>query len=296
MKRLAPLKRVSHARVLPYAFLVWGLAGCGIIGLDDVPNDVGVDGAADSRVGAPDLRREMRSPPDTDTGPSVDGALDTAPPPPCEGAGDGVACDSGACTGTCMAGRCEASDCVLADSREDFSDTQGERGWWMGYWNEEDDVDGRYDFASDFTELFHEPTGIPGNRGNWFAADRSRDRGSPEHSWLYIAHYWQHPSTRNGRRSAIRRWVSNRAGPATIRIRDYRTNAGGGDGVRLGVLINGDDVLRLELSGRTTEPTTDSVGVTLDVGMTIDIVLDANIGDNEDTTMLEVEIIGHPSS
>ena len=78
----------------------------------------------------------------------------------CETAEPGSRCDDrNVCTpaSTCRDQMCQAGtasrECLVAGTRDRAVDEQGKNGWYYGYWSAEQDEDGSYDSADDFSEM-----------------------------------------------------------------------------------------------------------------------------------------------
>lgn len=120
-----------------------------------------------------------------------------------------------------------ANEVVVADSRQGFSATQGERGWGYGFVRGTGDV--------------FEP--LPVNEANdWRAAWL----GPAPYLWVTAAD--QHPSVIGGVPvAAVRRWLSDREGAVRI-TGSFRGGKYGGDGVGVGIVIDGKSRLNKILS------------------------------------------------
>src|SRR5688500_5061409 len=78
----------------------------------------------------------------------------------CETAEPGSRCDDrNVCTpaSTCRDQVCQAgtasTECLVTSTIDRTQDEQGKNGWFYGYWSAEQDQDGVYDSAADFTEM-----------------------------------------------------------------------------------------------------------------------------------------------
>jgi hypothetical protein len=131
-------------------------------------------------------------------------------------------------------------DEILADSVGDYSDQQGEAGWYYGYYDGSDQSGGTNPdiYTDDFEFLAR-------------VADRwGRSWGDPHHPHLAIGPQSAHPS-RSADRSvwAVRRWVSDVSG--TVRLSGRIANDGKkkGDGVTAHILIDGRSVFTAQVGG-----------------------------------------------
>ncbi len=160
---------------------------------------------------------------------------------------------------------------VVADSMADWfaTGTQGENGWFYGYYDQRADVeagDGIY-AASDFTE-FDPATQWTG--AVWDLLDNNTAGHGP---WTEVTCSGGHPAA-NGQTDtsvhwAVRRWVSDVAGE--VQIEGFlRNNSPSGDGV-IGRVFQNDDEVYAGLSNDTNVRfalrRTVAVGDTLDFAM-----------------------------
>lgn len=151
-------------------------------------------------------------------------------------------------TGT-MRGLPVASEKVVADSRQGFSAMQGERGWSYGFVRGTGDV--------------YEP--LPVNQSDdWRAAWL----GPAPYLWVTAAD--QHPSVIGGVPVAVvRRWKSDREGRVRV-AGSFRGGKYGGDGVGVGIVIDGKARLNKILSRATAVSETFDFTQRVQPGTTID--------------------------
>lgn len=189
-------------------------------------------------------------------------------PVSCTGLPDATLCDDrNACTGrsTCVAEVCEADEpaatCELASSMTDFAQTQGLQGWTYGYYRPADDADGVY-AVTDF------------RASAWLdEAWRPPDYTS-EFTWTYLMPWGGHPASINPT-WAIRRWVSATAGPAMIQIHASKSDSSCGDGIRSVLFVDGVDVWSVTIAFDDADGVTQDVALELELGMTLDIAVQA---------------------
>jgi hypothetical protein len=195
----------------------------------------------------------------------------------CAGAADGTPCDDGnICTTTtvCRAGKCGTNNaldsCKIADSADDFAGTQGEHGFYHGYWKASADADGSYSSADDFVPMEYCPDQVVSPPGRWMPPGRCGfDRGMAGYRWTMNLKFTQHPENRPDLELPVRRWVSAVNGPARIAIENM-VRGTGGDGTRALLLIDGVEVWRRETPGSETSPVEAEVDVDLRVGTVIE--------------------------
>lgn len=217
---------------------------------------------------------------------------DTGPPPDlapttCASLPNGSACDDqNICTpsSSCQNGVCVgsggASPCTVADSKNEYGQVQGAKGWWYGFWNAEEDPDGTYDYKVDFTNMV-----VFGNNTEWSPPD---DRTNP--SWCYLDAWWEHASA-SPRRLPVRRWISDVSGPALIQPKFNMADTGGGDGTKKTVLVDGAQIWAQIAGGQDKTVYTAQLLLTLKVGTVVDFVLDPLAGDAQDTSNFEVTVV-----
>ncbi|HAK94982.1 MAG TPA: hypothetical protein DCM87_08250 [Planctomycetes bacterium] len=129
---------------------------------------------------------------------------------------------------------------VVADSFNDWSTsgTQGEKGWWNGYYDQTADTVDGYDPAVDFTQF---PAGV-WNGGGYDLA--------PEAPWTELGQEGTHPSGPSPIHWTIRRWVSDRDVPGAVLVwRMRKTNTGCGSGVTGLLYLNGNPIDMAQITG-----------------------------------------------
>jgi hypothetical protein len=223
------------------------------------------------------------------------GAHDGGKPPAdqCAGKQDGTRCDDwDACTpsSTCRAGACVPGnafgDCTIADSAAEFGESQGENGWFYGFWNESEDPDGSY-AVSELSEMEYcgdsswRPPGI---------CELTREE--PGFRWTQnLAWGLQHPETRPAVELPIRRWVSDVSGPASLLIAHY-TAGEFSDGTRALLLFDGREVWRNVAMGGDEVGVSETMAIELAVGMVIDQLVHPLADSADDTTYFTIRIEG----
>jgi|ADurb_Met_02_Slu_FD_contig_121_39678_length_3329_multi_8_in_0_out_0_1 hypothetical protein len=143
----------------------------------------------------------------------------------------------------CVAAACLTVQAgIVTDSYDDWSKsgTQGEKGWWYGYYDQTADATSGYDPAEDFT-MFPPDTW----RGSGY------DLAIGTSPWTELGRESLHPAGPTPTHWPIRRWVSDRDLPNAVLVWQMRkTNTGGGNGVTGLLLVNGVAVDMAQISGR----------------------------------------------
>jgi hypothetical protein len=243
-------------------------------------NGIVGDGAPTDTGPAPDLGR----PPDQGKLPDVS-QPDSGLPLSCAGKPNGTPCDDqNICTSTsfCQSGSCTNSGvgpCTVADSKAEYGQVQGYKGWWYGYWDAENDADATYQYQTDFINMV-----VFGSNTEWSPPD---DQTNP--TWCYLDAWWEHPSA-NPRRLPIRRWISDVSGNAVITPLFNMGDTGGGDGTKKIVLVDGVEIWSQIAGGTDKTKYTAQLQVKLKVGTVVDFVLDPLVGQAQDTSNFEVTI------
>ncbi|MCZ6794106.1 MAG: lamin tail domain-containing protein [Planctomycetota bacterium] len=168
---------------------------------------------------------------------------------------------------------------VVADSWSDWSSsgTQGENGWWNGYYNLTRDPGGTYQ-VRDFIP-FRNTAGPGGGAvsptGNHWTGSSWDLLGAASGPWTALGQESTHPNGTNSAPSeehwTIRRWIADRALPgAEITWHMRKTNTNGGNGVTGILFVNGAQVDRASIAGG------DGVGVMRTVvrNIAVDDVID----------------------
>jgi hypothetical protein len=201
---------------------------------------------------------------------------------------DGDPCDDqNICTSssTCSAGTCVGDPpltCTVAQSEPEFEATQGASGWFYGFWNVTDDLNGTYEAATELEELAF-------LGGAWRPPTWQPDP-DPEFTWTYLAPWGGHPGTFPKIRFPIRRWVADVSGHASAVIDMRKADAGGGDGTRAILVVDGIEQFRREIEGGDDVGFTQAIAIEVAIGSTVDLLLDARADDGVDTTTMSMTI------
>jgi hypothetical protein len=208
---------------------------------------------------------------------------------PCARQADATPCDDGnVCTlsSLCVSGACQgmadSGQCVVADSRREFSMTQGLEGWSYGYYRPSADPDDRYQPDADFERLMACADDI------WRPACVAID--SPEYRWTLIMAELQHASIDPELQLPVRRWVSTVSGPALASIDHHHADAGDGDGTRATLLVDGVSIWENEISGSDTIGVQANVPIALAVGTRVELMLHPRTNQARDMSYLAVVI------
>jgi hypothetical protein len=207
---------------------------------------------------------------------------------------EGSACDDrDACTpsSACRSGQCVGQrgfdDCTLADSEADFGHTQGEKGWYYGYWSAGLDPDGSYDSRHDFVAMVYcgEEAWMPEGRCGMANT-------APDYRWtMNLAWGLQHPETRPQLELPVRRWVSDVSGPVRVAIA-HKVSGTGGDGTRALLLVDGQEVWRHDASGGPSGAVEEELELTLEQGMQIEQLVHPIRSSADDMTYFSLTITG----
>jgi alpha-tubulin suppressor-like RCC1 family protein len=168
----------------------------------------------------------------------------------------------------------ESDSLVVADSVEDFSGTQGEKGWSYGYF------DGPF-VSGDFTPM-----------ARYDAASRSWTIDASSY-WTEISATAAHPNgaNANGRTSkehwAVRRWTSTVAGKLIVSGQfAHLAPSGLGNGAVIRIFVDGTEVYTRTIENNDTVARPYRLAVNVQVGSTVDFALDPrNANDGADSTL-----------
>jgi spore coat protein CotH len=168
---------------------------------------------------------------------------------------------------------------TIADSADDWSTTgtQGEKGWFSGYYDLTNDGDKKY-ATSDFIP-FRKTNGPVSPGGNHWTGTEWDLLATASGPWTSLARESTHP---NGTNSApqvehwtVRRWVSAHAGPARLiwQIRKENTGSAANEGVTGELYVNGVRRDRATIGGNDGAGVTRSIDVSLAIGDIVDLAL-----------------------
>ena len=177
---------------------------------------------------------------------------------------------------------------LIAASVGDFSDEQGHRGWWYGFY----DGDPPSPFSPDDFEVL---TSFSPRR--WTRTSRT---GGPSHYWTAVSREAAHPNglapdlngTIRETNWAVRRWRSSVAG--AVRISCYVEDLDSGDsssdnGIVARVLLDREEILTHHLS--RGEATCLQVDLRVDLDSILDFVVDPNNSNDQfDSTAFSIRI------
>jgi hypothetical protein len=224
----------------------------------------------------------------------ADGGGPMPAPESCTPAREGEPCDDrDVCTpaSSCRSGECVPGNafetCVVADAERDFTMEQGGRGFYYGYYAAGMDADGSYDSTRDFREMEF------CREGTWMPPGRcDSDPADPDYRWTRtLAWALQHPETRPTLELPVRRWVSDRSGPARLTVA-HEVSGTGGDGTRALLLVDGVERWRHDSPGSDYEPVSDVIEVELEAGMLIEQLVHPLESSGDDTTYFALTVEG----
>ncbi len=161
---------------------------------------------------------------------------------------------------------------ILADSAAEFSGIQGQNNWFYGYYNKSIDVPATYQ-ATNFVQFpsfgtaYGPENFFNGTAWDWYA-------GNPP--WTEVGRTNGHPNGSNTglEHWAIRRWISEVSG--TIRVDWFlRKAASGGNGVTGRIYHNNLQRDTAVIAGSNTTGTNKTVSFAVQLGDTVDIILDS---------------------
>jgi len=212
----------------------------------------------------------------------------------CRSAEPGTRCDDGnVCTpsSTCREGECRAGtssrECLVAGTSDRAADTQGDSGWYYGFWSADLDDDGFYDPDSDFEPMDY------CDDGNWRRPGMCEvSRDDPEYRWTSVlSHSLQHPETNPDLELPIRRWVSTVSGPARLVV-SHHVGGDFGDGTTAILLLDGDELWRNDAVAGDTTGTDASFDVELEVGSLVEQLVHPIVSSADDTTYFDLRVEG----
>jgi len=181
--------------------------------------------------------------------------------------------------GSLLAGSVGAA--TIADSYNDWSatGTQGEKGWYSGYYNLSTDGNGVYgvnDFLA-FTNSAGPGGGAVSPSGNHWTGTMWDLNAAASGPWTELGRDNTHP---NGTNSApgqehwtIRRWISDRAGDLIVTWHVNKSNPGCGNGVTGTLYVNGVVKDTAIIAAGDVAGVTRPVVLTLAVGDKVDLAL-----------------------
>lgn len=185
----------------------------------------------------------------------------------------------------CEPGCCATSDGsdvdlvnVVADSVRGFSATQGHCGWSFGYLPEGSAPFNLLPIYSSTPDPSVWPSPV------WLASPS-------QPPWLMISDTGQHPN-QEPLMWSDRRWVSSKAGTITIRGRVAKSDTGvTGDGIGASIQIAGKEAWRTRLATDDAVGQDFSLDAEVEVGSTVDFIVDPLASDAHDTTAFTAVIL-----
>jgi len=200
---------------------------------------------------------------------------------------------------TLWSSNADADIIVLADSVSDFSDVQGQGNWYYGFYDKTNDPNHQYavtDFQLMTQFLSSHSLSAFGTGSAWYVEDGT-----------YFTSLWAsggHPNglaTSGGRSTvehfAIRRWVSDFAGPVTISGFLSKLDTAGENGIAGRIVVDGVFEYGQFIAGTDGVGVTYSVNSDVAVGSTVDFFIDAWMAnDLSDSTTFTATIVGDPGA
>jgi hypothetical protein len=182
-----------------------------------------------------------------------------------------------------------ASAAFIANSVSQYSLTQGQDGWFYGYYDRTADANKTYQ-VGDFRPFTNTRDGAVWfvDEGRFFTAMDSRQ-----------AHVNGPVSTREDvEHWAIRRFIAPEGGEVTIHVEGREDASIGGDGVSAKVFINGQELLSERIAMDDTAGFSENLTATIQAGATIDFVLTPGVSDHFDCPLFisTLTLIPEPSS
>jgi hypothetical protein len=161
---------------------------------------------------------------------------------------------------------------TIADSVADFSGTQGQDGWFYGYYRRSGDTGG-YDANADFrllpTHRAGDGSGVPGgwilDESRFYTGiDSDQQHGNGAVSGVEDVEHW-----------AVRRYVAETSGAVTIAgfTREDAKIGPNDDGTIAKILINGTEVFSRDIAPEDQTPNPYAVLANVEVGDKIDFVM-----------------------
>ena len=181
----------------------------------------------------------------------------------------------------------------LADSVADFSGTQGNNGWFYGYWRQDTDPNSTYE-AADFVQFPRGTGNVLADTNYWNGSKWDWPAGDPP--WTELTAGGGHPNASNGTPGrpthwAIRRYVSESAGPLRLTGTLACNSSGGtcGDGVIGRIFVDGVQVYEQNVSFQSLGY---SIVVAANLDSQIDFVIESGSGNNDfcDTTTFTAKV------
>lgn len=178
-----------------------------------------------------------------------------------------------------------ASSAIIMDSVAEFSNNQGQDGWYYGYYDGDLNAftPGDFEEMSQYTNINDLWSVQEGVGGFWTSLSATSGHGNGTNSsnisaGRQLVNHW-----------AVRRWISDEAGVLTLNGSLYKSNVNGGNGTVGHIFVDGIEVFSQYISG------TDGIGVNylfdinINTGSVIDFAIDPfNSNDMSDGTAFTV--------
>lgn len=180
---------------------------------------------------------------------------------------------------------------MIADSVVEFSGTQGQDNWYYGYI--EPSTSMTFDVMTEFV-----PEGNPITGDIWYVAEGSY--------WTSLFATGGSPNSDTGQSGgriavdqwSVRRWVSEVESEITISgiIADIQAQTG--DGIQARIVIDGTEIYSYDLAASDTVGTSYSVTTVVNLGSTVDFVIDPRLTGHSDaaTFTATINVVPEPVS
>ena len=177
----------------------------------------------------------------------------------------------------------------VATSTTEFSGTQGQNGWFYGYYNKSADntpgySSGEFQQFPEYTaaEKWHIQNGV-GGFYTYMDFDRAHPNATIASAGRQPVEHW-----------AVRRWVSDVAGAVDIFGELAKCSAQGGDGTIGQIYVDGQLMATRDLAFDQLTPVDYAFSANVNVGSIVDFVLLPKATDNWDTTIFTGNIVMSP--
>lgn len=174
----------------------------------------------------------------------------------------------------------------VATSTAEFAGTQGQNGWFYGYYNKSSDntpgyTSGEFQQFPRYTaaEKWHIQNGV-GGFYTYMDFDRAHPNAAAASAGRQPVEHW-----------AVRRWVSDVAGAVDIFGELAKCSAQGGDGVIGQVFVDGQLMYTRDLGYDQLVPVNYAFSANVNVGSIVDFVMLPKATDHWDTTIFTGNIV-----
>jgi hypothetical protein len=180
---------------------------------------------------------------------------------------------------------------IIADSVVEFSGTQGQDSWYYGYIEPSSSMN--IQLMTEFV-----PDGNPITGDIWYVSEGSY--------WTSLYATGGSPNSDTGQSGgripidqwAVRRWLSEVDGQITISGNIYDIVAQTGDGILARILVDGTEIYSYDLAASDTVGTNYSVTAMVNLGSTVDFVIDPKVTGHSDAAAFTstISVVPEPMS